>query len=113
MNFLAELKVLTVVMIKLPLVEFHFRRLHHTAILSGDMASEQAAVALLFLSLLCFALLSIVLPRFYLCSYSCITYDSNYVPVYYVVADAANVSLYTDTKVEANDTTLYQKERVS
>ena len=41
------------------------------------------------------------------------TYDSNYVPVYYVVADAANVSLYTDTTVEANDTTLYRKERVS
>ena len=42
-----------------------------------------------------------------------ITYDSNYVPVYYVVVDAANVSLYTDTTVEANDTTLYRKERVS
>ena len=54
MTFLAELKVLTVVMIKLPLVEFRFRRLHRATILSGDMASEQAAVALLFLSLLCF-----------------------------------------------------------
>ena len=55
MNFLAERKVLlTVVMIKLPLVEFRFRRLHRAGILSGDMASERAAVALLFLSLLRF-----------------------------------------------------------
>jgi hypothetical protein len=62
MNFLAELKVLlNVVMIKVPIVEFRFRRLHRPAILSGDMASEQAAIAWVLISLaalflLCFPL---------------------------------------------------------
>ena len=55
MNFLAELKVLlTVIMIKLPLIKFHFHCFHCTTILSGNMASEQASVALLFLLLLLF-----------------------------------------------------------
>ena len=54
MNFHAELKVLLTVIMIVPLIEFHFHCLHHSAILSGNMASEQAAIALLFLSLLCF-----------------------------------------------------------
>jgi hypothetical protein len=41
------------------------------------------------------------------------TYDSNYVPVYNVVAEPANVSLYTDTTVVAKGTTFYRKGRVS
>jgi hypothetical protein len=37
------------------------------------------------------------------------TYDGYCVPVYYEVADAANVSIHTDTADAANDITMYRK----
>ena len=53
--------LLTAVILKVPLVELCFRRLHRPAILSGDLAYEQAAIALVLISLaapffLCFLL---------------------------------------------------------
>jgi len=67
--------LLTIIMIKVPLIKFRFRRLHRSAILSGDMASEHGSY---FSHCSVFALLSTVLPPFHLCLYSCIIFHLSY-----------------------------------